>query len=194
MNRQPLAIRLETRNHIIRTVERSDATESWAKWLLNPTAARQLNAKPQAITLDALTAYIDRFDRVNGHLLGMFEKETGRIVGIRSIYVNFATKEFHINVLIGEVDVRGTRARAETADVVYAYFFETLGFEAAVCNVLADNKQGLGMVARLGFVPVRSDLKPSTVDGRLIEIRLFRLTREARRRKLREQAQAQQNA
>ena len=188
MNREPLTIHLETPNHIIRTVERTDACESWTKWLLDPVAARQLNSRPAAMSMEQLHAYIARFNRVNSHLLGIFEKETGRLVGIRSIYVNFATKEFFDNLLIGEADARGKRARAESTDAIQPYFFEELGLESALCSILAENTHMLEIVARKGWVQERSEMKPSTAGDRMIEVRLFRFTRETWRRKMRERA------
>jgi RimJ/RimL family protein N-acetyltransferase len=186
MNREPLAIRLETPHHIVRTVERADANESFAKWLLDPEAARQLNSTPRAMTMDTLRKYIDSFDRVKSHLLGIFDKETGRLVGIRSIYVNHDTREFYDNILIGEVDARGKHARSESTDAIQPYFFETLGLEASVCSVLAHNKLMLDIVARKGWERVRSEMKPSAEDGRPIEVYLYRLSRETWRRKMRE--------
>lgn len=183
----PRLIRLETPNHIIRTVERADANESWTKWTLDPVAARQLNSRPAEMSMEQLHAYIARFNRVTSHLLGIFEKETGRLVGIRSIYVNFATKEFFDNILIGEVDARGKRARTESTDAILPFFFEELGLESSLCTILADNTHMLEIVARKGWVQERSEMKPSAAGG-MIEVRLFRLTRETWRRKMRERA------
>ncbi len=184
---QPRLIRLETPSHIIRTVERTDACESWTKWLLDPVAARQLNSRPVEISMEQIHAYIARFNRVNAHLLGIFERETGRLVGIRSIYVNFETKEFLDNILIGEVDARGKRARTESTDAILPYFFEDLGLESSLCTILADNTHMLELVARKGWVQERSEMKASAAGG-MTEVRVFRLTRETWRRKMRERA------
>jgi len=78
----PRIIRLETPNHIIRTVERGDACESWTNWLLDPLTAQRLNARPAKLSMEALHAYIDRFDRSTKHLLGIFEKDSGRLVEV----------------------------------------------------------------------------------------------------------------
>ena len=185
----PRIIRLETPHHVVRTAERADATERWCKWLLDPVAARRLNARPFEFTMDQLRKYIDGFDRSTSHLLGIFDKETGLIVGIRSIYVNFHTKEFFDNILIGEVEARGKHARAESTDVILPYFFEELGLESSLCTILADNVPMLELVARKGWVHERTEMKPSAMGGGMLEIRQYRLTRDTWRQKMRERAQ-----
>lgn len=188
-NPAPRNIVLETPNHIIRSVERGDASESWCKWTADPVAARTLNARPTALTMDQLRTYIDRFDRSTGHLLGIFEKDTGRLVGIRSIYVDFARKEFYDNILIGEPDARGKRARTESTDAVLPYFFEEMGLESSVCSILADNAHMLALVERKGWTRERTETKPRADGSGMIDVMVFRLTRETWRRKMRERAE-----
>lgn len=184
----PLIIRLETLHHIVRTVERADATERWGKWFLDPTAARHLNLRPFEMSLDRLRGYIDGFDRVTSHLLGVFDKETGMIVAIRSIYVDFARREFLDNILVGEVEARGKYARAESTDAILPYFFEELDLESSRCTVLGENKKMLELVARKGWVHEGSELRPSVVGGAPIEVRRYRLDRDTWRQKMRERA------
>lgn len=184
----PRNIVLETPNHVIRTIERGDASENWCKWTADPAAARTLNMSPRELTMDQLRAYIDRFDRSTSHLLGIFEKETGRLVGIRSIYVNVDAKEFYDNILVGETDARGKRARTESTDAVLPYFFEDMGLKSSVCSILADNAHMLEIVARKGWVHERTETKPRAIGAGVVEVMMFRLTREAWRRHMRERA------
>ena len=190
----PLLIRLETPHHIVRTVERADATERWCKWLLDPTATRQLNARPVEMTLDQLRSYIDGFNRTTTHLLGIFDKETGVIVGIRSIYIDFAHREFYDNILIGEVQARGKHARAESTDVVLPYFFEELDLESSRCSILAHNQAMIDLVARKGWVLEHTDMKEAVSGNRRVELRHYRLRRETWRQKMRERAAQAQAA
>jgi len=189
----PRNIRLETPHHIVRTAERADATERWCKWLLDPVAARRLNARPFEFTMDQLRKYIDGFDRSTSHLLGIFEKDSGLIVGIRSIYVDYRQKEFFDNILIGEVQARGKHARAESTDVILPFFFEELDLESSRCTILTDNAHMLEIVARKGWVHERTDMKPSAAGGHMIEIRHYRLVRDTWRRKMRERAEGSPN-
>ena len=184
-------IRIETPHYIVRTVDASDATERWCKWLLDPATCRQLNMAPTEMSMDRLRAYIARFDRSTSHLLGIFEKESGLIVGIRSIYVDHGAKAFLDNILIGEVEARGKHARAESTDAIQPYFFEALGLESARCTILGHNSHMLEIVARKGWVHEHSDFKPIAGGGQMVEIRHYRLTRETWRRRMRERAARQ---
>lgn len=169
----------ETPNYIVRTIEPADANERWCKWLLDPVAQRQLNAAPVEFTMEQLHAYIARFDGVRAHLTGIFEKPSGRLVGIRSIYVDLAKKEFLFNVLIGEPDDRGKRARTESLEVVFPFFFEELGMLAARCSILADNEQMLALVISRRWTLERTELKTAANGGPPRKLHHFRLTREA---------------
>ena len=184
----PRTIRLETPNHIIRTVERDDACESWTNWLLDPLTAQRLNARPVKLGMEELRAYIDRFDRSKSHLLGIFEKDSGRLVGVRSIYIHYPAREFFDNILIGEAADRGKRARTESTDAILPFFFEELGLESSLCTILADNTHMLEIVARKGWVHERTQMKPSATGSGAVEVRQFRLTRDVWRRKMRERA------
>ncbi len=182
----PRTIVLETPNHVIRTMERGDVCAEWCKWTADPVAARALNAKPVEMTMEQLHAYVERFDRSTSHLLGIFEKETGRLVGIRSIYIDFAHSEFYDNILVGEPDARGKRVRTESTDAVLPYFFEEVGLKSSVCGILADNTHMLEIVARKGWVHEGTEIKPRANGPGAINVMKFRLTRDVWRAKMRD--------
>ncbi|MBP6012425.1 MAG: hypothetical protein KBA31_09375 [Alphaproteobacteria bacterium] len=191
---QPQTIRLETQNYIVRTAEPTDATEAWCRWLLDPTAVRQLNARPTAMTMEQLTAYIKRFDRVTGHLLGIFEKVSGRIVGIRSIYVDHKTREFVDNALIGEPDARERLALRESTDALQPFFFEDLDLLAARCAILTSNARMIEFILRQRWELAHVEQCAANNGGLPIELRHFRLTRDRWRERERTRAEAQRNA
>jgi RimJ/RimL family protein N-acetyltransferase len=173
----PRTIRLETANYLLRTLEPADAAESWRDWLADPDTARQLNAQPARLTLEALRNYIASFNRATAHLLGVFEKDGGRLIGIRAIYINEPRREFLVNVLIGERDARNKGARSETRAAIYRYFFDEMDLETARCTVLATNAPILRVMARGGWIHERTEQRPSPEQG-TIELLHFRLPRE----------------
>lgn len=186
----PRIIRLETPHHIVRTAEVSDATERWCKWLLDPEAGRVLNMQPTEMSMDQLRAYIARFDRSTSHLFGIFDKQTGLIVGIRSLYVDYATKEFLDNILIGEPDERGKYARAESTEAIVPYFFDELGLERWRITVLGHNTRMIEAALRRGMIHEHTSMKPSVAGGPPVEVRHFSMTREVWRQKMRERQQS----
>ena len=179
----PPAIRFETPHYIVRTLEDADATADWGRWLSDPATAHNLNARPEARSREQILAYINSFDRATAHLLGIFEKDTNRLIGIRALYIHPTRSEFLVNVLVGEAGARNKGARAETSAAMYRYFFEELGFEAACCTVLATNDAILRVMDRNGWVRERTDRKPAATGQGIVEIHTFRLTRDAWRKK-----------
>jgi RimJ/RimL family protein N-acetyltransferase len=174
----PTTIRLESPNYIVRTLEVTDATDGWRHWMKDPAALRNLNAAPAEHNEADIRAYIARFDRTLSHLLGIFEKDTQRLTGIRSIYIDPQRREFLVNVLVGESEARNKGARTESRDVMYRYFFEEMDLNAAYCTVLATNELVLRVMDRNGWILERTIHKPA-VDGQgTVEIREFRLPRD----------------
>jgi RimJ/RimL family protein N-acetyltransferase len=179
----PRTIRLETPHYIIRTLETDDATEAWRDWMNDPDTLRNLNAAPTDRSLQEIRAYIEGFDRKTSHLLGIFEKETGDLVGIRAIYIHPKLREFLMNVLIGEREARNKGARSESRVEAYRYFFEELDMVAARCTVVSTNEPVLRTMDRNGWAFQRTELKLAASGQGFVELREYRLTREAWRRK-----------
>jgi len=174
----PRTVRVETANYLIRSLEVADANESFGAWLLDPNAQRLLNAKPRRLTLPQVRAHIASFDRVNAHLLGIFEKRTGRLVGMRAVMINHQLKEYLVNVLIGEADARGKGARHETRFAMHNFMFEELGMEAAVCSVLDENVEMIRTIEKNGWVLQRMSRKAKASGAGQVALRDYRLTRE----------------
>ena len=175
--RKPRVIRLETDRYVVRTLDPDDATENWGEWPNDEEAARALNNSPQRITREQDRTYIERFDRVNAHLLGIFEKETGTLVGFRSIYINWEDGSFLVNTLIGEREARNKGARTETRDVVFHYFFFDLDLRTAHGTALADNETILRAFRRKGWIHERTVARPASGGG-TVDILHFTLPRE----------------
>lgn len=178
----PFTIRLETAHYLLRTIDSNDATESWAEWLMEPTTARALNAAPLKLDVVMIRSYIATFDRKKSHLLGIFEKTSGTLVGVRAIYIDWHHREFMVNVLIGEVGARGKGARSETRDVIYHYLFEDLGLEIARVSVLSTNTAVIRLVEQVGWTLIHSSHKTSANGGPMIQAHEYQLTRDQNRR------------
>lgn len=177
----PLAartIRLETPTYVVRTLQPGDAARDWNDWLTDPQTLRNLNARATTMTEKDLQAYIARFDRTTSHILGIFKKDTDRLIGVRSVYINPARKEFLMNVLIGERGARNQGARSETRDVIYRFFFEEFDLHAARCTVVSTNEAVLRVLARNGWVHEHTDKKSAVTGQGFVELLSFRLTRE----------------
>jgi Acetyltransferase (GNAT) domain len=175
---RPRAIALDTPHYTVRTLEPGDATETWRDWLADPGTARMLNTRPERLSAKTVRDYIASFNRATTHILGIFEKQTGRLVGIRAVYIDAARKEFLVNVLIGETGDRNRGARAETRTVMYRYFFDEVGLEAARCTVVAGNAPIMKVMSDNGWLLTRTESRPAAAGEGSIELHHFRLPRD----------------
>jgi RimJ/RimL family protein N-acetyltransferase len=179
----PCAIALETPDYIIRSLEPGDASDTWRDWLADPDTARMLNTQPRQMSVETARDYIASFDRARAHLLGIFEKATGRLVGIRAIYVDRKRSEFLVNVLVGDKTARSKGARSQSRAAVYRYFFEDLDLHTARATVLAQNTVVLEGMAKRGWTADGIDRRTQAVDqATAVEVRKFRLSRDVWRK------------
>jgi RimJ/RimL family protein N-acetyltransferase len=178
----PRTIALETRDYIIRTLEKGDASETWRDWLADPETARMLNTKPVEMDVETVRNYIASFDRVRAHLLGIFEKANGRLVGIRAVYVDHKRREFLVNVLVGDKAARNKGARAQSRAAVYRHFFEAFDLEIARATVVAENKAVLDGMSKRGWIDSGPELKAKAMGSGNVEIHKFHLPRDVWRR------------
>ena len=128
--------------------------------------------------MEEIRAYIASFDRITSHILGIYEKQAERLVGIRVVYVDPKTREYLVNILVGESDARGKGARHETRFAMHNFMFETLGMEAARCSVLAQNTEMIATLERNGWMKEHTDYKPKANAEGLVQILHFRLSRD----------------
>jgi RimJ/RimL family protein N-acetyltransferase len=175
---KPRTLFAETPNFWLRTLETDDARQNACEWQLDPATQANLNAPAKRYTLPELRTYIASFDRVNSHGFGIFHKETGQLVGMRAAYVNRPHSMAVVNTLVGEVGIRGKGAQRETRYAMYQFLFEDLDLQYTCANVVADNAYMLQNLLKTGWVHENTAFKPSATGQGIVELRLFRLSRE----------------
>ena len=137
--RSPIDIGYETQNCIVRELEPGDANETIGNWMSDPDTAKALNAPARVIGMDELRRYIASFDRVTSHLLGIFDRRSGAIVGLWSVYIDWEHSEFLLNLLIAGKIGGELGALKESGRPLFDFMFDDLGLETMRYNVLASN-------------------------------------------------------
>lgn len=173
----------ETAHFVLRTLQVADATESWCAWLMDARAQENLNAPPRHFSIDELRAYIATFDGVCSHIVGIFEKQSGQLVGVRNAYVDYVRSQAVLNTLVGEVSARNKGAQHESRYAMHNFVFEDLGIQTLRATVVSTNKYMLDLLAGTGWEFDRKSLKPRASGEGTIELHHFHLTREAWRTK-----------
>ncbi len=180
--REPVQIFLETPRFVLRTLEEHDDMGDWGSWLSDPDTARTLNARPATLTQQQFVTYVRSFDRINRHLLGIFGRDSGRLIGVRSYLIDWERLDVLINLLIGTVAARNKGVQQETAKVSTAYFFDVLGLHSTHCTVVDGNAPMLHNLEKMGYHLEGRSRKASASGIGEVGILHLRLTREAWRK------------
>lgn len=135
----PLTISLESPHYLLRTLETTDDCTAWCDWLIDADTAAMLNVAPTRLTPDDFRDYVTRFDRTNAHALGIFRRDSGKLVGLWAVYVDWPNLRFIVNLIVGDSQERNDGVRSETADLVHRQFFEGLGLLTEHCSAVENN-------------------------------------------------------
>ena len=181
-------LRFETPNYIMRSLQEGDENETWTGWLADPQTAAMLNAQPVRATLKDLRGYIARFDRVTRLLFGIFEKATGRMVGVRTCEIDKARSAYRVHLLIGVPEDRGQGARTETAKVVNHWMYEECGLLHCEATVVSSNERMLKSLLQSGWIVTGHSLKKSAAGNAAVQLVEMRRHREIWRRLQRQAA------
>ena len=176
--REPIDILIDTPNYIVRTLKETDDIGNWGEWLDEPNTARMLNAAPKKFTADDFKKYIRGFDRINSHVLGIFRREDGQLIGMWSNYVDWKRSEFLINLVIGEVPERKTHVRHETSWRVNRYFFEKLDLKFQRATTLATNVPAIRALEEKRWNLSARSTKPAADGQGSVEVLIYTRSRE----------------
>ena len=172
-------LELTSENFELRSLQKRDAAMDWGAWTADQGTAAALNTVPRMLSEDERRAYISHMDDRLAYLLGIFEKATQRLVGIWTIYVDLAVKEYLLSVLVGPGDGRNQGALTETREPIYQHFFEELGMSAARINVLASNTYVLGRLKKQPWVLEHTSRSQASDGTGQVDVCHLRMTKDA---------------
>jgi len=176
--RAPISITIETPNYLVRTLEEHDDIANWGEWLADPNTARMLNTVPKKMTADDFKKYVRKFDRIESHLLGIFRREGGQMIGIWSNYIDWKRSEFLINLIIGDIPERKTHVRHETSWRVNRHFFENLDLKFQRATTLSTNIPAIRALEEKRWTLSGRTTKPAADGHGNVEILLYTRSRE----------------
>ena len=174
----PRVIRNETPHFLLRTLEPDDVTDRACAWFADPSKASMINLPARAFSRREFADYIASHDRINGHILGIFEKPSGQFIGFWAVYIDWERREYLINVLVGE---RGNpnSPREETERAITSIFFEDFDLLVLRFSVLARNVRMEGRMDLAGISSDHTTFNPSASTEAFEEVHHYSLTREA---------------
>jgi len=178
----PTEIRYETEHYVVRPAAASDASERVCAWFANPQTARMLNAPARPMALDALQTYFASHDGISTHILGVFDKERGVLLGFWAVYVDWDHREFQLNVVVGERGPGGVGVRRESQRPLIGVLFDDLDLETMRASVLARNEKIEQRFEFWRVAPEHTSFSPSENEPAPEEIHHYSITRDQWRR------------
>jgi len=173
---EPRIIRSETPNFLLRTLEPEDVTDRACAWFADPSKASMINLPARAFSRREFADYITSHDRINGHLLGIFEKPSGQFIGFWAVYIDWERREFLINVLVGEHGNPG--ARHETQRQLTNIFFDEFDLLTLRFSVLSRNARIEGRMGSAGIASNHTTYNPSVSAEAFEEVHHYTIDRE----------------
>ena len=171
---------LDCGNYFVRRLTVEDASDRWASWTVDPEAANMLNAPERSMSKADLVQYIKRFDQQSHLLSGIFEKRSGKHIGILRTDIDWDSGQCLINMLIGEPEYRNHGVASELTVPCRDWVFETLGLKTMKATALARNKIVIHYMLATGWKldkTLKQHVK-SHADGTMLDLCFFSLSRD----------------
>lgn len=178
---QPLVIRIETPNLILRTLTVADATPQWLAWFDQKDIREGLNLVTTPKSTAEVAAYIAKFDQRSGILIGIFDRTKDLLLGILAVHVDWRIGRFLASTFVGEEGYRKRGVMLEVAQPFRDYFFDTLNMKVMAATVLGSNTPIINYLNKTGWTLQQTvkDHTRSHVDGSMMDLQVYSITREA---------------
>jgi len=175
---QPL--RVDTERFFLRSLTPGDAGITYVSWWNDPEVQAGLNFRPRHWDKQRAMQHIAQFDNETKFHLGIFCKETGRIIGFFAAFPNPSTKVAKTNIVIGEKDYWGKRVVQEIRPAMLSFLFEVMGMEKVKGEIQGRNYPSIFNYKKQGFTCegiLRKELVHYSGEGRT-DVFIFGLLRE----------------
>jgi RimJ/RimL family protein N-acetyltransferase len=147
----PPNLALETKRFIMRPLNGSDASEELASWTEHASTAEMLNTRQRSWSVAEQRAYFASFEsQPDKRLLGIWRRDQDPPIGLYLLQLQPAPGTFLISHIIGNMAWRGKAVAEETAEAIYEYFFDRLGYAKAKANIMPQNRAVLWLLLREG--------------------------------------------
>jgi RimJ/RimL family protein N-acetyltransferase len=171
-------LQVETGRFVLRSLTRQDASDSYVGWWNDAEIQEGLNFPPRGWGRRRAMQHIDQFDNVNKFHLGIFCKDSARMIGFFAIFVNPKNKVAVTNVVIGDKDFWGKGVVQEVRAAMLVFLFRVLGMEKVKGEIKGRNYPSIFNYKAQGFTCegiLRNEI--SHVSGGRADVFLFGLLR-----------------
>lgn len=140
-------------NIYLREVRTSDVTESYYRWLNDPTITQFLECRFYPNTIEKLDEYVkSKQADFNNIFLAIVTKENHRHIGnIKLGPINWIHRFADIGIIIGEKDCWGKGYASEAISLVTKFSFDTLNLHKLTAGCYEMNQGSVKAFQKAGF-------------------------------------------
>lgn len=142
---------VETKRFIIRSLTPEDATPTYISWWNDPEVQSGLNFPARGWGQQEAVKHISRFNNKTSFHLGIFCKQTDRMIGFYAMFIQPTNKVAKTNIVIGEKDYWGKRVVQEVRGRMLSFLFETLEMEKVKGEIMGRNYPAIFNYKEQGF-------------------------------------------
>ncbi len=170
----------ETERFRLRSLVPADVSETYISWWNDPEIQAGLNFPARGWDRERAIQHVIRFDNAKSFHLGIFCKDTGRMIGFFAAFPNQRTKVAKTNIVIGEKDYWGKRVVQEVRGHMLSFLLDEMGMEKVKGEIHGNNYASIFNYKSMGFSSegvLRSEM-PHFGGGKRIDLYIFGMLRE----------------
>ena len=172
-------VTMETERFLLRSLTPEDVDETYLGWWNDAEIQKGFGMQPRGWTLADAIEHVKSFDNIKRLHLGIYLKESGRLIGFYSVFIDPEVKSSKGNICIGEKDWQRWGVTSEIGPRMLQYRFEDMGHKLIVGKVVGNNVVAIELYKKHGFRLVKTKPDPNLQqDGRPLVTSYFMLTRE----------------
>jgi len=174
------ALELETERFKIRSLTPFDADDDYTSWWNDEEIQKGLNSPPRNWDIHRAARHIAQFNNRDSFHLGIFCKQSGKLIGFFALLGNLSQQTARTNVVLGDRDWWNKGVVSEVRTVVMDFAFDLLDVVKIEGEIYGRNLPSIFNYKALGFSAEgvqRSQLKAGDGKGR-VDIYRFGLLKE----------------
>lgn len=172
-------LQLETERFLLRSLTPADATSTYVGWWNDPEVQEGLNSAARDWDRQRAVEHISDFNNKTSFHLGIFCKDTDRMIGFFAAFPRPVAKVAKTNIVIGEKDYWGQHVVQEVRARMLSFLFEVMGMEKVKGEIQGRNYPSIFNYKAMGFTcegVLRSEIK--RFDGGRTDVFVFGLLRD----------------
>ena len=172
-------LQLETERFRLRSLTPADATPAYVSWWNDPEVQEGLNFAARGWDRQRAIEHISQFNNRTAFHLGIFCKDTDRMIGFFAAFPNLRTRVAITNIVIGEKDFWGKNVVQEVRARMLSFLFEVMGMEKVKGEIKGRNYPSIFNYKAMGFTcegVLRNDIP--RFDGGRTDVFIFGLLRD----------------